>query len=169
MGEGWRGVRAARLAVDHVIGGALSPRESALALFLTMGVRRGGCGLPRPTLNESLCIPPSSRNLLKGQRSIRFDLLWANEGIALEYDSKLWHGGRERADRDKNRQMVARTMGIDSIAVTNDMVSSVEGLQPLIDHLTKALLGRRPSALSEGILRKRTVLRRQLFAPYRFW
>lgn len=151
--------RAAHLAMDD----SLSPRESALALFLSIGSRNGGCGLPKPVLNQPLEVPAKSRGLLDGYGSIRFDLYWPNAGVAVEYDSNLYHDNRRSLMVDKSRAMVAKTMGITLFSITNDMCRSLETFEPCLDQLVYQILHRRPWPLSPRNGEKRRALFEKLF------
>ncbi len=77
--------------VDLAFGGAASPMEASLALLLTLPVDYGGFGIKKPQLNA--CVDLTTDSGLSRLDVVRPDFLWADERVALEYDSAQFHEG----------------------------------------------------------------------------
>ena len=92
---GERGIAEAQRALRYVEDGSESPRETMVALLLDLPARLGGCGDPPPKMNYAIPLPKNARKAT-GRRSLRCDLLWPEEKLAIEYDSDLHHTGSER-------------------------------------------------------------------------
>jgi len=110
--------RSKALAVaPHIIAGAASPMEIALALILSTQREQGGYGLPVPELNHRLTVEGSAR-LIWDEDYITPDLLWANAKLAIEYDSELHHTAADRIAHDALRRNVLQELGYRVITVT---------------------------------------------------
>lgn len=158
------GVPRAKRAADFAIDGSASPRESALALFLSMGTRLGGMGLPKPLLNQPLEVPAHCQALLDGQRTIRFDLYWPEFKLAIEYDSQAYHQTTRQIELDKNRLAVAQNMGIQLVTATPSAVRNLGKMEPLLRTIFLRIKGREPWNVSLNIREKREALRKALFS-----
>lgn len=141
------------LAADH----SASPMETALFLLLTLPVGLGGFGLPRPVLNE-----PVSGGEGDG---LRPDMLWAEAGVVLEYDSLEFHAGagRDRTDHDIMRENELVTAGYRVFVATPGIVMDLGRVTKLAEQIAQALnLSLAQPAPSELRLRER--LHRELMS-----
>lgn len=94
-----------------------SPRESTLAELITLPCHRGGSGIENPEMNA--VIPISSSNRWATDRSsFRCDLLWRDQGVAVEYDSTLCHTGAERIANDASRRNALESLGLTVVTAT---------------------------------------------------
>lgn len=115
---GERGIAEARRALRYVEDGSESPRETIVALLLDLPTRLGGCGDPPPKMNYAIPLPKNARKAT-GRRSLRCDLLWPEEKLAIEYDSDLHHTGSERIASDATRRAVLTHLGFEVVTVAN--------------------------------------------------
>lgn len=125
------GARRAREALAYVVEGSRSPMETIVVLLFTLPVELGGCGMPRPVLNCRIEIPPSLQ-LALGKPYLTVDLCWPEWRIILEYDSYLWHGGREQQDADNPRNEGLRDLGWMVRSVTSGMLGNDNVLDELV-------------------------------------
>lgn len=135
---GMRGIKKARRAIAHVLDSAASPRETAMAMKLTLPCRMGGYGLPHPVLNQRVELRAwQRRSLNKGH--LRVDMGWPERGVAVEYDSDQWHMGRSQIVRDSRRRTELSCLNLDVLTVTNDEMKSVADMDRLVRALAPKL------------------------------
>lgn len=115
--ERMKGAKRARSALPYILGMSASPRESTLAELITLPCHRGGSGIENPEMNA--VIPISSSNRWATDRSsFRCDLLWRDQGVAVEYDSTLCHTGAERIANDASRRNALEPLGLTVVTAT---------------------------------------------------
>lgn len=151
-----RALRVADLAFDD----SGSPMETALALMLTLPVAWGGFGLPKPELNGEVDAS-GQRGMLADRDEVTPDLLWREEGVAVEYDSAEKHGraGMAQFSEDALRSNILTALGYRVLRATPGTVATIERVELLARQIA-VLLGVELEA-PEGI----QVLRRgKLFA-----
>lgn len=133
-----KGIAQATQASKFLLDNSDSPRESALALMLTLPRRLGGYALPRPLLNQRINIPRSSSQLIRNDH-FRCDLLWPKEGLAIEYDSDLHHVGAQKIAKDASRRDALALLGIQAITVTNKQFASMNEMNKVAHAVAKTL------------------------------
>lgn len=133
-----KGIAQATQASKFLLDNSDSPRESALALMLTLPRRLGGYALPRPLLNQRINIPRSSSQLIRNDH-FRCDLLWPKEGLAIEYDSDLHHVGAQKIAKDASRRDALALLGIQVITVTNKQFASMNEMDKVAHAVAKTL------------------------------
>jgi len=128
--------KKAMTALQYVIDGSASPRETILVMLLTLPQRYGGFGLPFPDLNYH--IYPAQTTSTPAEKSFRkCDLYWSDFRLAVEYDSDLHHTGAERIASDARRRNSLLSQGITLITVTNQQMKSMGDFA----HLARQLAG----------------------------
>lgn len=162
------GINRAKRAADLAMDRSFSPRESALALFLTMGTRAGGMGFEKPALNRPVEVPFRHRTLLR-HGEMRFDMAWPKARMAVEYDSEAFHSDERQQAIDKDRAVVARALGYTVLPVTTASVRSVQAMEPLVTSLSLVLKGRTPWPIGPATMEKRVKLRESLFRGRLVW
>lgn len=135
--DGTRGVKRARKAARYLLDNSASPRETSVALLISLPVAQGGYGHPLPRLNHRVPIPAYARHLFS-KRHYVCDLCWPEHGVALEYDSDTYHSGAQRIASDSARRSALALLGIDTISVTNYQITHVDEM----DRVAR-LLGRK--------------------------
>ena len=135
---GCKGAKAARYALRFVVGNAASPMETALVMLLCLPKRYGGYGLPLPEMNGVIDLNERAADMV-GKRYFRCDLLWARFRVAIEYDSDMFHTGKEKIANDSVRRNVLGFMGINVITVTRSQLYSASGMQSIAEQLAKAM------------------------------
>lgn len=146
---GVRGVGKAREALEFVVDGSASPRESQCVALLCLPQRFGGYGFKLPQVNAKVNLNAGQRRML-GKSYLRCDLLWEERMLAIEYDSDSCHSGAEKINDDSLRRNVLRTIGITVIDVTNAQIKSAEAFHGIAVQVERLLgcrvLARRTSA-----------------------
>ena len=144
---GVRGAARARAALDLVAGGSNSPRETDVAILLSLPRRKGGYDLRNFEMNSEVKVPKSHQRALR-QGAIRPDFLWAERKVAMEYDSNEHHLTPQDKERDEARRRVLESMGYRVFVMTNEVLRSGEKLEIFMTDLQRALKVRRspPSA-----------------------
>lgn len=161
--KGMRGTAIAQRALKWVRDGSNSPMESALMLFLCLPVKMGGYAFPLPDLNPPTTLGKKAAKMLD-QYSMRCDLHWVKERVAVEYDSSEEHLNPRAAAQDAQRANILQYRDIDVISVTPQMISDHVKFDSVARQLAKALgtrMGSRKLLYSQA----RRELRSQLF----FW
>lgn len=116
------GSRIARAALRHVLIGSASPRESTLALLMTLPYLRGGSSIEQPRMNA--VVPLGRQSSWTSDRScFRCDLLWPDQKVAVEYDSTLCHTGATRIAEDAARRNALESLGLTVVTATWRQVS----------------------------------------------
>lgn len=133
-----KGIVQATQASKFLLDNSDSPRESALALMLTLPRRLGGYALPRPLFNQRINIPRSSSQLIRNDH-FKCDLLWPKEGLAIEYDSDLHHVGAQKIAKDASRRDALALLGIQVITVTNKQFASMNEMDKVAHAVAKTL------------------------------
>lgn len=136
--EGIHGVKKAKQAVKHVLDGAESPREIALAMKLTLPCRLGGYGLPNPILNYEVELSSADSKAL-GKRHLRIDVAWPQFLLALEYESNEWHSAKVKLHKDSQRRNVLMRKGYRVITVTDGEMKSVVDMDRIASMIAKEL------------------------------
>ena len=134
--KGFKGHRQAMRALQYIIDGSASPRETVLLMLLTLPYKLGGYGLPTPKLNARIDI---ERPVYEGGRRTYYcDLYWPRQKVAVEYDSDLYHTGAERIAYDSIRRSDLTILGIEVVTVSNQQLKNIIDLE----HIAKLLSAR---------------------------
>lgn len=133
-----KGTKRAKQAAKFLLDNSYSPRESALALMLTLPRRLGGYALPRPLLNQRINIPRNNSQLTHNDH-FRCDLFWPKENLAIEYDSDLHHTGARKIAKDASRRDALALLGIQVITVTNKQFASMKEMDKVAHAVAKIL------------------------------
>lgn len=160
---GVRGAARALRALELVVDGSNSPRESSIGIFLATSRARGGAGAPGFRMNVSVTLPDDLAGEI-GQRVIRPDFSWPN-GTVGEYDSNQVHLTPAARARDERKRRAFRAVGMDCVTMVSGDFSSNERLNALVTDLERSLGVHRRGRASESILAKRSAFRERLFGP----
>lgn len=121
------GVRHRRRALRnlrHVCPNSASPRETQLALFLSLPRRYGGYGLEKPVLNRPINVGALTSSRWK--TDLRWaDISWEGKRVAVEYDSSQFHSSVEKLERDAKRRTLLQAAGYHVVVVTNDQFKHI--------------------------------------------
>ena len=159
--KGMRGTVTASKALRWVVDGSNSPAESALVLYLCLPVRRGGYGFKYPDMNPTTPLGKRASRMF-GHPTMRCDLHWVDERVALEYDSDQEHLTSHSASTDALRRNVLGYKDVTVITVRKPMIVSPKAFDDVARQLAKALNQRlRPRNLE--FTRARSDLRLELF------
>ena len=115
--------KAARSALAYVLDGSASPRETTLALLLSLPHRLGGFGLPAPVLNHVVELDAEARRLYP-HATCRCDLYWPDAAFALEYQGEEAHWDRYSADIARTAALQAA--GVDVLALTKAQLADAK-------------------------------------------
>lgn len=118
----FQGKQAVKRAIRHVIDGSASPRETQLAMMLSLPYRHGGYGFPAP-------------KHLGARRRYVLDLYWPELKLDIEYDSNAFHAHEEKLLLDSRRRAALEAMGITSINVASEQIRSSGAFNELAKQL----------------------------------
>ncbi|MCR5582785.1 MAG: hypothetical protein K6F70_04125 [Eggerthellaceae bacterium] len=136
---GVNGVKRARFAAECAIDGSRSPRESQIALEMTLSHRLGGYGLPRPRLNVPIT-PTGQARHVAGVGELIPDLYWPEAKVVLEYDSDAFHGRDERErEHDIRKRNAYGMMGLYAISLTRRQYDDALQFSGIMGDLAKRL------------------------------
>lgn len=157
---GIRGASRALEALDLVIGGSASPRETSVAIFFSTSRVRGGADVCGFTMNRRIELPARLAERV-GQKVVVPDFSWGN-GTMVEYDSDQEHQSPDARARDEAKRLAYRAEGLDCLTLTNGMLRSNDRLELFVQDLERSLgLRRRPS--NSRMDERRRLLRERLF------
>ena len=136
--EGFHGLTLARRACSYLVAGSASPMETALYMLLCLPRNLGGYGLPRPVLNvrRRVTVLAGSFTLSK---TLVPDLFWPAAMLDVEYDSEEFHASPECLLKGARRALALRSMDVEVIAVTKDVVYDEDSFDALVRLIAKAL------------------------------
>lgn len=134
LDQGARWSRKALAAVRHAIDGAASPKEIECALLMTLPRSMGGYALPKPVLNTGIDVDHRLAPTWRWD-SLSTDALWAEQRLALEYDSDSLHMDPRQRAKDNAKRNALEAMGyrvlplstrqLDSTVLTDDVMKNV--------------------------------------------
>lgn len=114
--DGFHGIKRAREALRYVLDDAASPMEAKLLILLCLPRAKGGYGLPMPVLNKRYD-PRTSKDWRAEKGFYRCDLCWEND-VVVEYESDMWHSGKNELEKDSVRRNDLSYMGNTVVCVT---------------------------------------------------
>lgn len=154
-------------ALRFVLDNSRSPMETAIALLLTLPVRLGGYGIPKPQLNRTLKLRVQDRSHI-GIAQLRPDMLWEDKGVCLEYDSTSFHGAEIQLANDAKRKNAFANAGFKVITLTKTQLASVSETNAIAATVSRSIGHRlhlpdyrRHLALRKELLGARSILRCQ--------
>lgn len=162
--QGVRGVKNARRALQYVLERSASPRETQVALLLTLPLALGGYALPAPQLNFRVMVPPELR-VLTQRRDFYVDFFWEEAGVAGEYDSDAFHLESRERFMDQTKRTALESMGYVTFGITNLQVSSLVSMDATAEELRKRLEARKYSRFPANYEEKKRWLRGELGLP----
>lgn len=175
LGQTFEGVNArfpgrARIAwaMERALANSFSPRESALAAFLSLPLKDGGMGLGPVELNRPIDLSPEGRAICGQSRAVP-DIFFPEAQVDVEYDSRAFHGDPERSMRDKDRQLALEASGVEVLPVGPGAVATPEALLATALTVARAVNGRSASGESPRLLKKRWGLHGKLFGASEVW
>ena len=154
------GKKKAARALRYVLDGSASPRETVLAILLSLPYRLGGFGLDGLLLNYRIDTGRRSQSMAD-RRYCVCDLYWPESKIAVEYDSDQWHTGAARIASDAKRRNTLLAQGIRVVGVTRAQLDDVEELRKVARLLAK-MMGRRLRCMSPESVAAHYALRTEL-------
>ena len=162
---GARGAARARSALDLVVSGSNSPRETDVAIALMTSRAKGGFSLGGFEMNAMVALPDAVQRVV-GRPTLRPDFFWRGQRLIVEYESDEYHGTPEAMERDERRRRAFEGAGYCFRRLTNDVVSSDTQLNIFMTELARRIDPNRKPA-TEAMLAKRRAFRARLFGPQR--
>ena len=145
--KGMDGVKLARKACQYVLNGSASPRESILAITMTLPRRLGGFGMPAPLLNHEIQVNLPSKVHFGKKQILHGDIVWREANLIVEYDGSQ-HGIEDNHVSDKKRDHLMLEAGYDVVRFTDKSIRSGTELERLARTINrKAGLNRRKENL----------------------
>ncbi len=133
-----RSKKSAQRALRFIIENSGSPRETVLAMLLSLPYKLGGFGFKAPVLNYPIEVTSGAKRGASKKRH-RCDLYWPEEKVAVEYDSEAYHTEASQIVRDAIRRNRLSSTGIIMITVGKEQVSEVKKLHELAEVLRRLL------------------------------
>lgn len=157
---GARGAKRARFAAGALLERSRSPRETQLALLLSLPCTRGGYGLPQPLLNHPVELSPAAAAIY-GRSCCECDLLFRDVGLAVFYDSEDTHLSTRQQHNDALRHSALSASGITELSVTNSQIKSPRRMDALAA-VVAAACGKRHATTVKDYKVRQARLRRKL-------
>lgn len=166
------GRKQASAVLPYIIENTRSPREIDVALFLSLPIRKGGFGLPRPAINESVLLdkPVRTRNQYGGTgyiESFECDMVWHISGktIVVEYQGEQYHERQFSIHRDSIKRNALIEQGVRVFTLSNEQFRDFEQFKRFATLLKKTLGVRPRSRISDPEQRQKS-LHTQLVRPF---
>lgn len=157
---GARGAKRARFVASAVLERSRSPRESQLALLLSLPCTQGGYGLPQPLLNHPVELS-SAAAAIYGRPLCECDLLFKEANLAVFYDSEDTHLSVKQQHNDALRHNALSASGIAELSVTNSQIRSLRRMDALAS-VVAAACGKRHATTVRSYRMRQVKLRREL-------
>ncbi|RRF89631.1 MAG: DUF559 domain-containing protein [Coriobacteriaceae bacterium] len=122
-----RALEALRIAGE----GSRSPAETLLYLLLCIPRSMFGYGLPKPLLNRRIDISRDAQMRLRTEYVV-VDLLFEDERLVVEYDSRSFHNSPVKLDHDDDRREVLQDMGYEVVVVRAERLSNYRWFDDLV-------------------------------------
>jgi len=136
--NGVKGQQKAMLALRYILNNSASPMETKLAIFLILPYKLGGYSLAKPELNKRI-IPSKLDKRFSGKTSFECDLFWPEYNLDVEYDSELYHTGKDQVAEDSKRRNSLMMMGIQVITVTKQQLYDNKEFEYAVRSIAKCL------------------------------
>lgn len=155
LSDPFRGIDVAKQATLYSIDGSASPRETVLAVMLSLPRRLGGWGCGKPLLNAEIMLSAAAARECS-RSSLRADLLFDEADLDVEYQGREWHTKPEDRTSDEARQNALMMMGKSCLFISREQISD-EARMDGIALLIRSRLGLRPyrRPLSTGMSLRR--------------
>lgn len=137
----WPGIKVARRAARYVLGRSASPRETLVALRLSLPGSLGCHHLPPPMLKQHISMDKAVQSWQDGNYCLG-DLTWPEHNLVLEYDSTAFHADKNRLEHDAARRNRLGSTSINVVTATSEQVTDF-GRFDVLARQTAAFLGRR--------------------------
>ena len=160
--RGIDGLVKARRAAAYVLACSASPRETALAMLLTLPHSMGGYCIRGFELNQKVELSDDAARHFRKSYCI-CDLYHAAGRLAIEYDSDFAHSGDDRRQADSRRVKALTLSGESVVSVINAEITNrlaMDGIAKLI----RRRLGLRAHRDTDAQLVARVRLRTELLA-----
>ena len=158
-----RGTAKLRNALRYALENAWSPMESAVALLMSMPVRLGGYGFPKPLLNYRKHFSLEEARMANREH-VDLDVYFKDFNVAVEYNSDEDHTGAARIASDAIRNNTIEYIGIRVMILTWGQVRYLGSFDDAMKQLANKL-GRTVHAPSKAVMAKRRQLRKCALPP----
>lgn len=136
------GSKRALQALEHVLEGSRSPKETELAMKLGLPCRLGGFGLSGFTMNPELTLGGFGQKIT-GKAYCVPDLLWPEHKVDVEYNGRDWHSSPEQRESDLRRRQALAAEGYTVLTVGQRDIESPASLKAVADEISRITAGRR--------------------------
>lgn len=136
------GLSIARKAASYSMDDSASPRETALALMLSLPRKLGGLACGKPLLNAKVELNETAARECSRSYLVA-DLLFEDAALDVEYQGKEWHTLQEDRLSDEARQNALTMMGKTCLFVSNEQIHDQERMDG-IANLIRSRVGLRP-------------------------
>ena len=156
------GTAKAERALEFIVEGSASPRETAIEMFLSLPYRMGGYALPKPLMNYEIPLDPEPARIAR-RKGIRADIYFLSIHFDLEYNGEDAHDGEAAHLSDRSRAIALKMMEIDSVEMTKEQLDNLPNFEAIAMMLAKKL-GKRIVSNKKGALPQRVALRNEVFS-----
>ena len=163
LGPHTKGIAKLRQALKYVVDGCRSPMETAIALLISLPVKYGGYGFPKPLVNWRIDLTSEQQRMAQ-RHYIEADLYFKDANATVEYDSDEEHSQPKSIASDAIRNNTLRHLGIPVLNITWGQVRSTSAFDDAMKQLG-TLLGKSVLKPSDASLAKRHKLRSDLLPP----
>lgn len=135
------GSKRALQALDLILEGSRSPKETELAMKLGLPCRLGGFGLGGFQMNPKVALGGFGQKIT-GKAYCVPDLLWPEHKLDVEYNGKDWHSSPCQREGDLCRRQALSAEGYTVLTVDQKEIESPASLRPVADEISRITTGR---------------------------
>ena len=117
-----QGRKKALRALKYIQDNSASPRETILAMLLTLPYALGGYGITQPNLNYRVEIPQTAKNKVDRAFYV-LDICWPKAKFCLEYDSAQYHLNPAQQEADARKRNALEALGYTVFTVSPGQIS----------------------------------------------
>lgn len=158
---GLTGAKPARRIAQHVLDGAKTPDDAAIALAASLPRSLGGMGVPAPLLGQTLGLPEDAVRMM-GTRELSPTLLWPGIATALEYDPRPGTAQTASNDYAQRKARAYERVGYELLSLTREDMGDIDALRACLERLARKLGKRRQPVNDRQAARQQETLA-QLF------
>lgn len=157
-----QGMQKALRALPYIVEHSASPKETEMAMLLSLPYRLGGYGIPQPSMNHRIELTEEAARMAR-RHSVRADLCWPDHSLDLEFNGAAVHSGGKSETSDRARTNALMLMGYSVIEVTSQQIADHRAFESIALHVAK-LIKKRVAPKYRGPLPQRIRLRECLNA-----
>ena len=133
--QGFTANQKALKPLPYIADSSASPRETMVAMMLTLPYWYGGYGFPLPVMNAKIK-PAGAAKQSSSKEFYYCDLFWDDFSLSVEYDSDEYHTGSTRIAQDSMKRNSLISVDVTTVTITRMQLNSMAGFEKIAKQLS---------------------------------